>query len=119
MIKRRFRWRYFWLISLMILMLVGTWLLNSQNPDIFPVRNVMRYKADQWWHERFGEPVDVGVGSVAGCVRGQHRPIVDADVLFAQRNGILHETRTDATGCYQLENLPAGRLRLEGEHLLF
>ena len=109
MIKRRFRWRYFWLISLMILMLVGTWLLNSQNPDIFPVRNVMRYNVDRWWYERFGEPVDAGVGSVAGCVTGQHRPIVDGHVLFAQRNGILHHARTDATGCYQLANLPAGR----------
>ena len=53
-------------------------------------------------------PAPEGVGALAGFVLHNGAPVVNASVVVAEPAGTPHVARTDATGRYQIDNIPPG-----------
>jgi acetyl esterase/lipase len=102
-----------WLVLVLLLLLVsGIYLATTNNPHIWPLRNIAAYRVAQWWEQRTPaqdhEPV--GTGSLRGCVSDSTGAVVSgATVLVSEPDGTTHHDTTGADGCYSLDNLPAGR----------
>jgi hypothetical protein len=97
------------LISLLLLFLL-LFLAISDNAAIWPVRNTLLYHATRWWETNIGSGRPDGVGALRGCVHGVGaQPLANADVVVAERDGVVHQAHADAGGCYAIDGLPAGR----------
>lgn len=84
-------------------------LATTDNSAIWPVRNTLVYRATRWWEARAGAPGPGGVGGLRGCVSGEGGvPLPGASVLLAERDGTVHQAAADASGCYQIDGVPAG-----------
>jgi dipeptidyl aminopeptidase/acylaminoacyl peptidase len=103
--------RRYWLALMgIVLLLAGGFLLTTEHPAIWPLRNITLYRVTEWWQERQGTPQPADTGALYGCVRrstGEPQP--DSLVLVSEPDGTTHEVQTDAEGCYRLDAVPAGR----------
>lgn len=100
------------IILFVILFSGGAWLLGTDHPTVWPVRNLLQYYlARQWWNV-VGPPPVGEPGTLRGLVRDeQGRPIAQAWILVSRWDGTTYHTRSDAEGRYALQNVPAGRYR--------
>ena len=105
------RTRRAWLTLISLLLLLTLlFLMLSDNAAIWPVRNTLLYHATRWWETNVGPTRPQGVGAQHGCVRGEGaQSLANADVVVAERDGVMHQTHADARGCYAIDGLPDGR----------
>jgi hypothetical protein len=100
--------RYWLLLALFAVGGLLFFLASSSHPAIWPVRNVLLYQLATWW-----QPVpmpDSGSAELHGCVQNEAgEPLAEAWVLVAEPDGTTHSALTDATGCYRIGGIPAGR----------
>jgi pimeloyl-ACP methyl ester carboxylesterase len=101
---RRFRG-----VTLISLLVVGGWLLYSNDVRIFPVRNTLQYHLlHQWWRV-VGYPENNGAGTLAGFLFDEaEKPIANGVVLATRWDGTAFHTRTNADGNYALADIPGG-----------
>jgi acetyl esterase/lipase len=101
-----------WFVSVTGLLCLVYWLLVTQNPNIWPVRNTLHYYTLKWWWEQTGYPAPGQPGGLRGVVRNQQgQPVAGAWVLAARWNGETFSTRSDNAGHYHIDNLPADSYR--------
>lgn len=88
------------------------WLLTTDNPAIWPVRNTVQYHVLRWWWDQVGEPQSGPPGTLRGVVRDANgQPIARAWVLVSRWDGVTYSARSDAGGAYLIPEVPAGRYR--------
>jgi hypothetical protein len=100
-------------VPLLILFVSCGFFLFSAQPSIWAVRNTLTYHAGRLLagQDRIAPPASAGPSArMQGCVRNQEQAAVpDAHILLAAPDGTTFSTRSQADGCYLLDNLPAGR----------
>jgi dipeptidyl aminopeptidase/acylaminoacyl peptidase len=95
-----------------LLVLIGLWLLTTEDARVWPVRNTLHYRALMAWWGQVGEPNGEGTGSLVGTVRdAEGKPIEGARVLVTQWDGTSFSARSDEAGRYRIPNVPVGRYR--------
>src|SRR5437773_11101 len=97
-----------------IVFLVGivlvVFLLTTDNPSVWPLRNIIAYRLTRWWEDRVGAPHAGALGELHGCVHSDRGvAIPGATVLISERDGTVHQASADAGGCYGIDGVPAGR----------
>ena len=99
---RRIQW-----IFLRVALLLSVALVAACEPS--PTVNVLGYMLEQ----RLGGPVEpdpsVARGSLSGHVLYAGEPVEGASVIVATRTGTPYAARTDESGYYRIDNIPAGR----------
>jgi dipeptidyl aminopeptidase/acylaminoacyl peptidase len=98
----------------MILILALIWLLLTDHPMIWPIRNTLQYHLYTWWWGIAGEPqpLDEPAGRLAGTIySSRQEPIADAWVLVSRWDGTSYKDQSDANGYYQIDGIPPGRYR--------
>jgi pimeloyl-ACP methyl ester carboxylesterase len=105
--RRRFRrWP---LLVLLAVVLALVFLATTDNPAIWPARNMSSYRLTRWWEARVGAGQPAGAAVLSGCIRSDTgAPLPGAAVLLSERDGALHQALADASGCYHIAGLPAG-----------
>ncbi len=96
------------LVAIIILL----WLAITNNPRIWPVRNVLQYRAIMWWHGDSGPAVAAETGALSGMVMAdRQRPVANAWVLVSRRDGQTYRALSNADGTFRIEDIPAGSYR--------
>jgi len=91
----------------------GYWLATTSHPNIWPIRNTLKYHALQNWWAVIGLPPTTGTGTIQGVIQNeQGEPIEQAWILLTLWDGTTISHYTDTTGQYRLENVPAGQHQL-------
>ncbi len=105
------RLRLYWLLLVLVLLIGGgVFFATSSHPNIWPLRNVLLYQVNAWREAQFGTPAPTGTGALRGCVvSNTGEPLPGATVLVSEHDGVTHSAAADATGCYQIAGIPAGR----------
>ena len=100
-------------IGIIAALVIGlAWLLTTDNPAIWPIRNTLQYHALRWWWAQVGEPQPGGPGTLRGTVRDEGgQPIAGAWVLLSRWDGTTYSTRSDPSGDYLIPDVPAGTYR--------
>lgn len=102
--------RVFWLLLTVGLIGSLTWLTVTDNPNIWPIRNMVIYHVLTRWWSIVGEPMSGPPGILQGQVRDSAGdPIAGAWVLLSRWDGTTYSHRSDEAGHYQIEEIPAGR----------
>lgn len=121
------RKRGLWIGALLV-MAGLVWLLTSDHPAVWPVRNVLLYHLltrrppppAEWASlagtaervrppSRLVLPTDLPRGALAGVVRGPTgQPIAGATVLVAARDGTAWSAESDAQGRYHIADVAVG-----------
>lgn len=100
-------------VPLLILFVSCCFFLFSSQPSIWALRNTVGYHAGRMMagQERIAPPVSAGPRArMQGCVRNHEQAAVaNAHILIAAADGTTFSTRSQADGCYLLDDLPAGR----------
>src|SRR5262245_12129346 len=101
------------LVSLLLLAaLCLLWLLYSNNPTIWAVRNTLQYHLLSYWWSLTGQPEIGEPGTLSGRVLdSQGLPIQGAWVLVSRWDGTTYTARSDTEGDYTLAGVPEGRYR--------
>lgn len=101
---RRFRG-----VTLISLLVVGGWLLYTNDVRVFPIRNTVQYYLLHQWWRIMGYPESNGVGTLSGILVDEaEQPIANAVILATRWDGTAFHTRTDALGNYTLADIPGG-----------
>jgi hypothetical protein len=109
-VNKLLRIRRFWLLVVFLSVIGGgIFFAVSPHPAIWPLRNVLIYRLENWWYAQVGPPEAAGVGGMRGCVYSNTGEAVPAaTVLVAERNGTTHSATTGTAGCYEISGIPAG-----------
>jgi pimeloyl-ACP methyl ester carboxylesterase len=109
-VSKLLRIRRFWLLLVCLGVIGGgIFFATSGHSAIWPLRNVLFYRLENWWHAQVGPPEAAGVGGLRGCVyTNTGEAVPAATVLLAERDGTTHSDTTDTTGCYEIGGIPAG-----------
>ncbi len=102
-----------WLILIaLVLGLILAWILTTDHPAVWPIRNTVEYHILTTWWEWAGQPQVGDPGLLRGTVRdARGRPITGAWVLVSRWDGTTYTGRTDETGQYLIDDIPAGSYR--------
>jgi dipeptidyl aminopeptidase/acylaminoacyl peptidase len=85
-------------------------LLTSSSVVLWPPRNIAAYGLHTALQARIGMLTPAGTGGLQGCVRGvDGEAVPGATVLVSERDGSTHTATSDASGCYRIAEVPAGR----------
>ncbi|WP_026370415.1 prolyl oligopeptidase family serine peptidase [Kallotenue papyrolyticum] len=124
----RRRLQHVLVIGAALALVVLGWLLTTDHPAVWPVRNVLLYQLltrrppppPEWAAletvvervrppSRLALPADLPRGALAGAVRGPAgQPIAGATVLVAARDGTTWSAESDAQGRYHLTDVAVG-----------
>lgn len=92
-----------------ILLVVLAWLLTTNHPTVWPVRNTLQYRLYSLVGANAPRPATGAAGTLQGTVRNpQGEPVGGAWVLVARRDGITYTGHSSANGNYSIGNIPPG-----------
>ena len=92
---------------LLLILLASVLAASACQPS--PELNVLTYRVARTMSVYDAPPADGPTGSVTGIVLAADGPVAGATVLLAEPRGTPHTGRTDASGRYQIDDLPVGR----------
>lgn len=99
-------------LPVLIVIVSCCFFMLSSQPSIWALRNTLFYRAGRWMagQERIPTPSSAGPRArMQGCVRNQQgQPVPNARILVAAADGTTFTTRSQADGCYLLDDLPEG-----------
>ena len=85
------------------------WIVNTDSPKVFPIRNTLHYKAVKAFYDLTGYPSRDRQGSLSGHVLGSDgRQISGATVLVADWDGSVRTSVSDSAGHYRVTQIPVG-----------
>jgi pimeloyl-ACP methyl ester carboxylesterase len=93
-----------------VLVVAAGYLATTSDPRVWPYRNTLQYHLlRKWW--TFVPPASpAGNGTIAGVVRDTAgKPLANARVLVAARDGTPYAGETGADGRYRIPDVPPGR----------
>jgi acetyl esterase/lipase len=102
-----------WLTILGIILLgLAGWLLLTDNPSIWPVRNIVQYHVVTALTGPITAPVTAVTGSLTGVVLNPDgAPIPHTRVLVPHRSGTTYHSIANADGSFTLQDIPPGLYR--------
>lgn len=96
-------------ISLGLLLLGAVWFATTDNVNIWPIRNTLKYHFLTGWWDLVGRPAPGDPGTLQGIVRNpQNESISGAWVLVSTWNGVTYTAYSDQAGQYTIPDIPAG-----------
>lgn len=102
-------------VGLMIVLLsciLVAWLVTTNNPRVWPVRNTLQYKVLRPWWALTEMPQSGEVGWIVGFTHSpDQEPIPNVWVLLSRWDGSTYRTRSNEAGRYRIEGIPAGTYR--------
>lgn len=97
-------------IVLVVLGMFHAWLLTTNHPRVWPVRNTLQYEAYRTVGLHRGIPPRPGAGTLSGTIiTPNHDLVAGARVLVARRDGTTWSTRSGPDGTFLIKDIPPGK----------